>query len=327
MNGHDPLDRLRPQGDPPVPSAADDAYMRRRLDDLIDDEERRLAMGPVSRRKLLFALIGAGAAAGVAGWSFLARPGTGPMLLEIARVARSAHPDSVPPGAFAYFKTHRRDLRARPANDLGLLDREWVAYIQPTTRELWRSEDLRFLQIRTTPLAPTFFDPLVEEAYMAAGMDHRDAIGTSVVEQFDGISDPLLTKDWPVDPAELRRAMDVYLSSSGDDRPVAVDLLDLASQMLREVSRPPQLRAALLEVLAQLPLENLVPAGVGLFSFGLTFRQELRRRMVVSFDSEGNLVTDSVTLLEPDAQLQVPAGTAIALGRYELPQTVDTLPG
>jgi hypothetical protein len=245
-------------------------------------------------------------------------------LTEIAHAALLADPLSVPQGSFIYIRSERVDLAIRPGAELSL-DKEYVAYLQPLSREVWRQPETRFYQIRTTLGPPRFFDPLVEAAYLAAELDRTDRIGETITRQLTDVTDPLIETDWPTNPDTLRQAMEAYAGQGGDERPIEAQLLDLAVDLLRESNPTPELRAAILEVLAQLPLGLEDGGSDDTITVGVTYPGPLLTHDTVTLSPEGQLLAQKTTLLETDSDLRIPSDTLISSSTYQLPRITTNL--
>ncbi len=313
MNSPNPFDYLR-GGPEPVASADEQHQARRRLDMAIAQEGDRLRKGRLRRRLILVGtLLGA---AGVAAGGLWRRVGLSSTVHRMAAIIRATQQPAIPEGSFAYFKSDRADLVVRPATDFGLTDRTWVAYLQPLTRELWRSPDVRFLQVRTTLGDPELFDASVSAQVLEAlaGTLHK-----SSTEQFLEVEDLLLTTDWPSEPSRLRQAMESYLARTAGDRPLSVGLFELAGHLVRESWRSPQFRAAVLEVISGLPISTQ-DASSGSHTFSLAYRDPQKVRLDLSFSALGYLSAERLTMLEEDAELGIPSGAAISSAQHATPE-------
>ncbi len=314
MKTPDPFEYLG-GGPEPVASADEQAQARRRLDAAIAQETNQLAKGRIRRRLILVGtLLGT---AGVAVSGLWRRFGVSSTVNRMTAAIRATTQPDVPDGSFSYFRSDRADLVVRPATDFGLSDRSWVAYIQPATREVWRSHDLRFLQVTTilresTPIDPELAIPISETL---AG-----TIGEPTTQRFLDVEDPLLEMDWPTDASRLRRAMEAYLGHSNDDRSLEAGLFELAGQLVRETWRSPETRAAVLEVIAALPITTQPAPSPARQTFSLTYQDSQKVRLDLSFSPLGYLSAESLTLLEDDPELRIPAGTAISRAQHASPE-------
>lgn len=314
-SGGDPLDRLRDRSVDAAPTPAEEERAWVRLQQAVEREERvgqrrRLVRRRVAPALLVLAVV-------VVGWVSLARPDAArAALLQAAQAARLASPLEIPTGSFIYVRSERMDLAIRPGSDLAI-DEDFVAYLLPAVREIWRNPQERFIQIRTTVGTPRFFDPRVEAAYSRAQIASDDRIGETVTQQLTNVENELLETNWPTDAGSLRSVMEQAVSASDDGRPTRVRILDLAADLLRETNPSPALRAAILEVLAQLrfELDELGPSLV----VAATYRDPLLYRLTMTLSRRGQLLAESVTLLETDQELGVPSGTVISEATFGLP--------
>jgi hypothetical protein len=317
MNHPDPFDYLR-GGPEPVVSADEQLEARRRLDLAIAQEGDRLRHGRVRRRLILVGTLGT---VGVAAGGLWRRLGVSSTVNRMTTIIRATTQPAIPEGSFAYFKSERADLVVRPATDFGLTDRTWVAYLQPLTRELWRSPDVRFLQVTTTLGDPTLFDTSISAQVSEA------LVGTlhePTTEQFLEVEDPLLSTEWPSEPSRLKQSMEAYIAQSAGDRLLSVGLFELAGHLVRESWRPPQFRAAVLEVISDLPV-SARDAPRGSQTFSLTYRDPQEVRRDLTFSALGYLSAEVMTSLEEDAELRIPSGTALSSAQHATPEIRSNL--
>ncbi len=197
----------------------------------------------------------------------------------------------------------------------------------PVTREVWRNPEARFIQIRTTVGTPQFFDRDLEGAYYALGLAQADRVGETFVQQLIGVADEYIETEWPTQADQLRHAMETALTNSEDQVPIEARLLGFAANLLRETNPSPALRAAILEVLADLPLEleDLDPDGS--ITIGVTYRNPLLIRDAITLSQDGQLLAETTTLLEANKELAILEGTQVATARYQLPTLTDGLEG
>jgi hypothetical protein len=239
-------------------------------------------------------------------------------LIEIARAARAASPIDVPSGSFILSESTRFDLAIRPGEELGVSS-EFVAYQLPTSRRVWRAPEQRFFMVETIIGEPTFFSSEVEAAYYTAGIDEADKVGETITEQFSDVVDPLMETEWPTETDRLMEEMESFLQS---EAPTPAQMVGLAADLLRETNPNPELRAALLEVLAQLPLD-LEEQDDDSVTIGVT---EDERLTTLTLSRTGELQAETITLLEGDPQLGIPFRTVIEDVRHQPTQIVESLP-
>lgn len=319
-SGRDPLDILRSGAHATEPTSAQTERARARLEREINAERNPRAASGSKRVRRVFVAAAVAAALIVVAIPLLNTSPAQAALTEVARAARQATPLDIPEGNYITVTSEGTNLGARPGEDFGL-DEEFVAYLLPTTREIWRQPSERFFSIRTTVGKPVFFDPQTEAAYYTAGLDEDDRVGETYTEQFTDVADPIIETDWPTDPINLRRSMEAFIGDSGTDATDA-DIFILASNILREANPPPELRGAVIEVLAQLPITLKRPTAD---SIALSIIDG-DRELAMTLTSQGNLLAETITLLEPDSMLGIPAGTVLTNVTYKLPSVVNTLP-
>jgi len=321
---NDPFDLLGQGGGMPTPSPEEEASAFTRLESAIGAEQRM--MHRTVRRRWVIAAVAAIVVL-IAGVGTLVQPRPArAVLMELAEAARDATPLDVPAGSFIYVESERVDLISRPGSEFGL-DRAEVGYLLPTTREVWRNPGVRFIQIRATVGTPQFFDRDVEAAYYALGLDKTDRVGETSVQQLVDVADVYVETDWPTDPGQLRQEMETAVANSDDQVPIEARLLGFAANLLRETNPSPQLRAAILEVLADLPLELEDQHQDGSITIGVTYRNPLLTRDAITVSQDGQLLAETTTLLEPDQELGIPEGTQISIAKYQLPTLTDRLDG
>jgi hypothetical protein len=242
---------------------------------------------------------------------------------EVAEAARVATPVEVPDGSFIYTRSERVDLAIRPGIEFGL-ERAFVAYLLPSLREVWRQPATSFIQIRTSNQEPTFFDPVVEAAYYRLGLDGIDRLNETQTERFTNAADPLREFDWPTESRPLHDALADYAAQGGDERPQFAQVFDLAIHLLREADPPRELRAGILQVVARLPVE-LIERTSRTITVGITYTTPEPTRHIVTLSLEGELLAETSTLLQADAELGIPADTETLRVIYLETRTTDDL--
>jgi hypothetical protein len=317
----DPFELIRREAVPSEPSDEDYRRARQRLEAAILQENRRRErqvprwIVPAIASLLLVLVVG-----GVS----LFRPSQAEAALaEIAEAARQAKHSDIPEGSFIYSRSERLDLAIRPGIEFGL-DEEFVGYLIPSSREVWRQPDNEFIQIRAINHTPIFLDPDLEDLYYQLDLDKTDQLGETQLEKLTGVADPLLEEDWPTQPNALHEALREHVSQSGDERPEAAQIFDLATDLLREANPSPELRAALVEVLAALPVELIEQTGETI-TIAITYTSPTHTRDSITLDHDGVLLAEESTLLEDDPQLGIPADTTILKVIYQETHVTDDL--
>ena len=322
MSEHaDPFGILQRLAGDPRPSAAEEQAALTRLEQAIAAERR-----PRHRRiRWMIPAVAAAVLVVVAGLAVVSRPGAAAAALgDISQAARRAGPLDVPSGSFLYRESEAVDLVVRPGSDLGV-DREHVVYLLPTRRREWRRPDKRFFQLATTASTPIFFDQATKRAYEAHDGPTLDRVGEVVVERFTDVADPIVETDWPTVPDDLEAAMSATLAEGGDTRPLEVQLFDLAADLLRDATDP-QLRAAVLQVLATLPVDLVDRRDDGTIVIALDDPGPPAAREMLTIAADGTLLAESTTWLDADPVIGIPANTVISHTTYRPAQIVDQLP-
>ncbi|MEX2252352.1 MAG: hypothetical protein WD895_09855 [Acidimicrobiia bacterium] len=316
----DPFEVLRQTADTSDPSQEDIRRARDRLQAAIANARRR----PEHRSRRIVVAIAAAAALIILVGIGLVRPSPAEAALsEIAEAARTATPTEIPEGAFLYTRSERVELAIRPGAEFGS-DREYVAFLLPSVREVWRNHEARFIQLRTTNGSPRFFDPDDEAAYYELGLDEVDQVGQARTEQFTNAIDPIQEEEWPTEADTLYAALLDYSSQGGDERPAPARVFALATSLLREADPPPELRVAVLEVLAALPVD-LVGKNDGGVTIGLDYEDPFPTRDTITLNEKGDLLGETSTLLDADTDLGLPAGTTVLETMYDVTSIRDDL--
>ena len=136
-------------------------------------------------------------------------------------------------------------------------------------------------------------------------------------------SNPILEeRDWPTDSRELES---LIRSEVGDDESA---VLDKCLQFLRAPLLPPELRAAVLQVIAGLDLELVEENGDGGGTFAIEYELEEagRRRQVFTLNADGYLISEELVAVDGYLEGVVPAGTVEYRATHSVPVLVDSLP-
>lgn len=178
----------------------------------------------------------------------------------------------------------------------------------------------------TTVGRPIFFDAADEAAYYAGNLDVQDEVGRTRTDRFGGIQNILDLARWSDETSTLREQIAIELavepeSALGDDIRV---ILRVERLMQPRLNAPPDLRAALVEIVGNLGVDTIELAdgwvlvrleyddpGLG------TVAQELE------FDQAGYLRATRSIALEPMPDWPVPPGTVIAQTNWSRPHAVD----
>ncbi len=323
-------DTLRSLAGDPAPAAADRDRSRRALQAAIAEAKQQgRTRRPVVRRRgvLVSGLVGSVAVA-IAAVALLVSQLGQPTAAEaafgeIAHVAEIVDPLTIPAQQYAYTRFEQIAEGTEPAEAFnGLRDRP-MAYLGSFTREMWVGAD-GTVQMRTTAHRPQFFSAQDEADYYAAGFDVRDNIDRTVTQTFTGVTSIANDRDWPTEPDALRETI-VSLLPESDERPLPVQILDSALDLVREPDTPPALRAAALRVIAGLGLTLSDRTEDGRATFTVAYDTPERTTWSFTIDGAGQLRHESMTLIDGDATLGVPPGTVVLKTTRDPIQIVDSL--
>jgi hypothetical protein len=319
-NQKDPIDEvLRRLVAAPEPAEADraraDAALNRVIADAARSRRRTRRWVSVAAAVAVVVLVGAAVVA-----IQVARPTAAQATLAaIARVVQISDPLTIPDTEYAYGRTESVALSVASPDALPGRDTP-LAYLLPQTRETWIG-DQGAIHLRTTTDPPRFFNPRDEADYYAAGMDRVDGVGDTIDETVVGPS-ILEATDWPTDPEKLLETIEtMFPPERGFTRDAEV--IDIALDLIREPRTDPDLRAAVLQVIADLDLDLLETYPDGSATFSLTYRSPLLTRHSFTLTDNGYLVNETTTLLEPDSDLGVPADTETSRTTYTEPVLVS----
>ena len=242
---------------------------------------------------------------------------------DLARVVVLTDEVVIPDGQFAYTVTEAWRLAFVDQDsvpDVEFTD-DYLAYVLEYTSEQWAG-DQGTVRDQVTNHEARFFSAADEEAYYAAKLNEGDRLGETVVNTQQDSNSILDEQDWPTDASELEK---VIRSEVGDDESA---VLEKSLQFLRAPLLPPELRAAVLEVIAELDLELVEEAGDGGGTFAIEYEIEEvgPRRLVFTLNAEGYLVFEELVAVDGYPEEGVPAGTADNRATYTVPSLVDSLP-
>lgn len=257
------------------------------------------------------------------GWQTIRSTPTEAAMEEIATVVETIDPAVVGDQEFLYTESENTALVVLPGEMLEgvTYEDEHFAYRLPSLRQTWFGSD-GVVQLATTNRPPVFFTEADEDLYYEAGLDELDAIGETVTDTFQ--DDPDLDR-WPTDPDELDEAIREQLPPE-TGRPDAVEYLDIALDLIREVFTPPELRAAVLTVIGRIPELEVVEQDESGATFAIEYEDRgLDTRQTFTISSRGELRAEETVLLEPDPDLGIPADTAVFTADYSTPEVVDSL--
>lgn len=314
---NDPIDQLlrKAAGNPAAGAdqrqRAKDAYLR----------ATHLALSPRSRTNRWAVLTASAAAIIIVSLAVTSlRPTSAQAaLLQIAVAAERTDPLMIPPGQYAHTRSEAVNLAITPSS----AERpNSIAYLLSTTREVWISS-AGITHITTATDRPTFFDPGDEAAYYAAGYDKVDGVGDTVTETFEGATTILTERSWPTVPEQLQDTI-VELIPANHERPLDVEILDIALDLIREVGPDPALRAAAVQVIAGLETK-IVQQTTNQAIFALSYTTPDDITITFSLDANGNLLNEMDTDNDGDPNLGIPPGTRISAISYS-PTTITNAP-
>lgn len=317
----DPIDELlRAVAGIPTPTAdhrqrAKDAYLRATRPPLSPALRRHRLRRPVALTAIAATIIIVGIA-----FSSLRPTAAQAALLQIAEAAGQIDSLTIPPGQYAHTRSEAVNLAFTSTSPD---DPNPIAYLLPTTRQLWISST-GITHIIATTGRPTFFDLADEAAYVASGYETLDNVGQTVTETLEGSATILTERTWPTDPEPLRETI-VALIPATHERPLDVEILDLALDLIREVGPEPALRAAAVQVIATLD-PRIVERTSDQTTFALSYTTPDYTTITFSLDPNGYLLYETITDNNGDADLGIPPGTQTSATRYS-PTMITNAPG
>ncbi len=268
-------------------------------------QSRNRALARLAVAAVVFAIVAVSVTA------FLSRGDTAVATLqEIAQAARAAEATDIPAGGFLFQQSTERSLRIVPGDEIGV-DRDFAAYILTTDRSTWRSPPDGFVQATRLNRDPEFFSVDVERGYEDLGIADRDKLNRLVTEQFTGVADPILDRQWPSDADELLVEIIEVLDPSSRPQPRGHEVFGYAINMLAEPIDP-ALRAAVVEVIGLTEPTSIVPLADGSVRVLYDYPDATETRLTAVIQRDGSLRSRETTLLGSDAQLGIPAGTTVS---------------
>lgn len=218
---------------------------------------------------------------------------------DLAAVVEEVAP-VVADGEVLYTESRETSISTLEGSEIGLPDREFVAYLLPLVTERWTSDST--VTERTTVGRPQFFSPEVEAAYRSSGQAAVDGVGEVRVVTYPLSQSDFGIRDWPTDDDGLLAAMRSYVSNEGGDASEAASVLALAGTLSRDPGATPELRAALLRVLADLDVEVMRFEDGGAIVAAEFVENGVPSRVELEFDADGYLECQRLIWLrgEPD---------------------------
>ncbi len=316
------LQLLRRLRDESTPSVEEVAAARRMLNAEIQKE-----ISAASRSRLRRPQLAALAAAAVVVVAFvfsfvgqLVRPApVTAALTEIAAVVEARVPPLPVAGEGVYVRSVRSDLVQLAAEDVPGAEGQLFSFRLPQTREVWiRADGSRLLRAEVGQ--PEFFDSIDAELFARAGLS--EVFGVGDVELID-FAPPEVEFDvsaLPLEPTALRAALLTEAGTSED--PETATLMRMAGIVLRESSAGPELRSAVVEMLAELgdDLEIVTEDG-SILEVATEYRVgDITRLRSLTFDvATGALVAEALIAVDVTDDFGVLPGTPIIEATYSIP--------
>jgi hypothetical protein len=268
-------------------------------------------------------------AAAALAWVLLQAPPAAEAALErLATEVERIPAEAFPEGALLYTRSEQRSLVLLSSTDLPGIAVAEAAMVVPRTREVWIAPD-GSTRLQITTGTPAFFDEATAEAYRRSGLPASFQIGTTVAQAFAPSADRIDPADWPTDPAQLEVELVAAAANLGPpEQPLATRLLGLAADLLRETGAQPDLRAAVLRVLARAEgLTVTTGAEPGVLQVTASYEDEAGTwSHTVAFDAEGNLIAETEVAVTGIPSAGVPPGTEIFQARYQPTAVIPEVP-
>jgi hypothetical protein len=208
-------------------------------------------------------------------------------LIEIAEATRVLAADELPDGFYLYTDY---EMITESVNEI-VVDEEvvFIQFLSARRLQTWVQDDYQLT--RESKGIPTFFDADMEELYYESGMSDLDRVG----ETFDLAMEGRLEREdpdlWSTDPDELEEQLMAAALRSQTAAPLDIRLIEVAESLMSpQVLAPPQLRAAIIEVIATLDVETTKGAN-GEVLVSVTFDEDYAGTVVATwtFDADGYL--------------------------------------
>jgi hypothetical protein len=245
-------------------------------------------------------------------------------LAQLAEVAESVLPVEADDGAFVYRVSDQTALAVVAAADLGQPGVGDISYLRNVRSRTWETADSVRLETELGPLE--FFSAEDEAAFNASPFADRDRPGTVTVSETERVPNDLDARAWPVTTNELRRAMEAYVTNEPSDTPMAVRLMGLAGNLLRDPRIDAPLRAAVLRVLDDVDgievteTDGLVTASARhLAPSGATAVSSME------FDEGAHLIRETEVWVDVPAGFGIPPGTVVFDNHHSIPEVVDEI--
>jgi hypothetical protein len=287
------------------------------------------------RRRLRLALAGAALAAIAVAASIAdlggraeVEPAAAQVLRDAADTASSQPPEPAPgPGQYFYTRSREAYLAsvALSPSECGGEGACEASALTPNERETWTSPggDGKF---RTVSLEAEFLTAAQRRAWFSAGLPKPRGAGH--VEEQSFKDEPILdTSKLPTDPPALRHLLEARKVPTVGGPPGEAETFVLIGDLLRNTYLPPDFRAALFEVAAELPkVESLgeVRDPIGRPGAAVSYTDNFTRHELI-FDPETSALLGEREVSVRDGQFDAPAGTEIGSAAYLESGVVDSL--
>lgn len=288
------------------PTSEQTAAARSRLVAVMSDEH---AQRRSTKRQLVPALAAAVAAlvvvvTAVAPWN---RVPAEAFLGELAEATRSITPQELPEGSYYYVA--RNELVS--ADNAAMVGDELIAvdYLLPISTEIWWQGDTE--RRETTTGTPVFFDTEMETFYYANELDRIDFVGETRTYFLEGVENRIDPDEWSTDPDTLSAQIRDAAETDTPELPRQAAMLRIAERLLNPLDNPPPpLRAAILDVLSELDLDQ-ERLDNGHVTVSVTYDDSgfgtVRERL--TFDNAGYLTEVELTTLTGANDTALPPGT------------------
>lgn len=306
----------------PGPSTEDVERARMQLRRLIAADRR-----PVRRHRWRVAAVAVlVTAVAVTGLVVLAPTPAEAGLERIASAIEEIPVSELPAGSYHYVRIEQRTIDRFPADALPDADVAEFAVGVEATREIWVGDDGSTI-VRTIVSDAAPLDQSLAGDFAASPIPDSLGVGTTTVTAYPPDPNRLPLDTLPTDPDELEAWIDRELATVEPDEHAA-RLLDLAAQLLANPATSPQLRAATLRVLAEVPgietTEDDAATGVVATATAATGESVLQRSVRITTD--GRIAHSTLIDLTGDPSISMAPGTVIERSGFQYASPVEDAP-
>ncbi len=171
---------------------------------------------------------------------------------------------------------------------------------------------------------PEFFDAEAEAAYRTGSLSIFDGVGEVFVNDFTAEATDLGARSWPTEPAALIAAMRAYVSGQGSSIAEDAAVVELAADLLRVSTAPPELRAAVIRILDRAGVDVAERAEAEGVVVSIRYVDQVLTLLELEFDADANLILERVTWLDEFPLAGTPAGAILQESVYTPAQVVDS---